>query len=89
MAAFRFEYFQTCCLFDSVKPRKIMTAKIESLPEVTEAVQVVGVRVDGTRVVISKHESRGVAEKAMHLMQHGSGYSNLQIELRQDSLPKS
>jgi hypothetical protein len=78
-----------CAAFDSAQPRKAMTVQAESLPEVTEPVQVVGVRVDGTRVVISKHESRGVAEKAVHLMEHAGGYSILQIEPRQKPSPKS
>jgi hypothetical protein len=67
----------------------IMAAEQATLPDVAEPLQVVGLRVDGTRVVISKHESRGVAEKAVSLMQHGTGYSKLQIEPRPNPMPKS
>lgn len=48
-----------------------MTLRTESLPNVAEPLQVVGVRIDGTRVVISKHDSRGLAEKAINLTEHG------------------
>jgi hypothetical protein len=57
-----------------------MNTETVKRPHVREAIRVVGIRIDGTRVVISHHESRTAAETATHLIQRGPEYSEILIE---------
>ena len=41
---------------------------------------VVGVKTDGTRVVVSRNESLETAERVLHMVQPGNGYQDIQIE---------
>jgi len=41
---------------------------------------IVGIRPDGTRLVISNHHARDVAETALRLIQNRSAFSELRIE---------
>jgi hypothetical protein len=57
-----------------------MNTTDSNLAEVCEAVQVIGLRIDGTRVVISHHESRTAAERTVQLIRRSPDYSKILIE---------
>jgi hypothetical protein len=58
----------------------VMASNGENSAETTGKYQVIGIRANGERIVISTHSSRHVADKVINLIQNGSGFAKLTIE---------